>query len=269
MKIPTVIAVLAALGPLAHPAAVRAALRDTWLQGPKLPIASGSTVRFELTTGDSFPTLDQTIRPDRIEREGVRVGGMTRRFEQRKRTRHGLGLQASLAVEGVAVAFVSLKATALDRKHGQVEEYLDAMGLRRRAGGEEYLAGKRWRELQRLHAKTFLRVGKTGGGTTAWAEPVGQELEIIPERDPTVLRPGDVLPVVVLDGGRPLADVAIAATDGTERTLRRTDASGRAAFLLDRPGRWLLAGSHLRRTTRPDLDWESDFTTLTVQVGWR
>jgi uncharacterized GH25 family protein len=241
---------------------------DTWLQGPKLPIASGSTVLFELTSGPSFPALDYAIEAERIEREGIRVGGLTRRFAARSRGKNALRLQAPLAVEGVAVAFVSLKPKALELKPAKVEEYLAEIGEWERLGSEwEAGRGKRWRETYRKHAKAFLRVGEALGAPASWREPVGLELEIVPEGDPTLLRPGDVLPVVVLALGRPFAGFPIAASDGHERLFLRTDADGRAAFRLDRPGRWLIAGTWLRKADKPDVEWESDFTTLTLLVA--
>src|SRR5258706_12969267 len=92
---------------------------DTWLQGPKLPIASGSTVLFELTSGPSFPALDYAIEAERIEREGIRVGGLTQRFAARSRGKNALRLQAPLAVEGVAVGLVSLQPKGLEPKSAQ------------------------------------------------------------------------------------------------------------------------------------------------------
>lgn len=245
-----------------------ASAHDTWLQGPKLPIASGSTVLFELTSGPSFPTLEYAIEADRIEREGIRVGGLTQRFAGRSRGKNALRLQAPLAVEGVAVAFVSLKPKALELKPAKVEEYLAEIGEWERLGPEwEASGGKKWREVYRKHAKAFLRVGEALGAPATWREPVGLELEIVPESDPTLLRPGDVLPVVVLARGRPFAGFPLAASDGRERHFLRTDADGRAAFRLDRPGRWLIAGTWLRKADKPDTDWESDFTTLTLLVA--
>ena len=105
------------------------------------------------------------------------------------------------------------------------------------------------------------------GAPSTWREPVGLELEIVPERDPTLLRQGDALPVVVLALGRPFARFPLAASDGRERHFLRTDADGRATFRLDRPGRWLIAGTWLRKTDKPDTEWESDFTTLTLLVA--
>lgn len=47
---------------------------------------------------------------------------------------------------------------------------------------------------------------------------------------------------------------------------RKTDSAGRVAFRLNKPGRWLLRGTDLRKSTKSDVDWESDFTTLTLEV---
>ena len=249
--------------------AAPARAHDTWLQGPRLPIASGSTVRFDLTSGDSFPSLGSAIDPERIEREGVRVGGMTQRFEARDRGKNALRLQAPLAIEGVVVAFVSLKAKALELKPALVEQYLAEIGEWDSVGPEWSRSGKRWREVYRKHAKTFLRVGEARDSPPSWREPVGLDLEIVPEKDPTLLRPGDALPVVVFDAGRPLPGLGLASSDGRERRFLRTDADGRAVFRFDRPGRWLIGGTRLRKVTRPDADWESDFTNLSLQVAAR
>jgi uncharacterized GH25 family protein len=245
-----------------------ASAHDTWLQGPKLPIASGSTVLFELTSGSSFPALDYAIEADRIEREGIRVGGLTQRFAGRSRGRSALRLQAPLAVEGVAVAFISLKPKALELKPAKVQEYLAEIGEWDRLGPEwEGSGAKKWREVYRKHAKAFLRVGEALGAPSSWREPVGLELEIVPETDPTLLRPGDALRVVVLALGRPFAGFPLAASDGRERHFLRTDADGRASFRFDRPGRWMIAGTWLRKAEKADVDWESDFTTLTLLVA--
>lgn len=71
-----------------------------------------------------------------------------------------------------------------------------------------------------------------------------------------------------MKGGQPVAGFAIELLlqgkhDGTRQT---TDAAGCATFRVARPGLWLLRGTEVRRSSRADADWESDFTTLTVVV---
>lgn len=135
---------------------------------------------------------------------------MTRRFKVRSRGKEALRLQAPLAVEGVAVAFVSLRPQALELKPAQVEEYLAEIGERERVGAEWQRGPRKWREVYRKHAKTFLRVGQAAGGPGAWNDPVGLDLEIVPERDPTLLQPGDALSVVVLRSGQPMSGFTLA-----------------------------------------------------------
>jgi hypothetical protein len=39
-----------------------------------------------------------------------------------------------------------------------------------------------------------------------------------------------------------------------------------ASFVVDKPGRYMLTATQLRRADGKDLDWISDFTTLTFEV---
>jgi len=48
--------------------------------------------------------------------------------------------------------------------------------------------------------------------------------------------------------------------------FQTTDGEGRTSFRIKRAGRYLIRATELRPSTRPDLEWESDFTTLTVEI---
>ena len=93
-------------------------------------------------------------------------------------------------------------------------------------------------------------------------------LEIVPEKDPTRLREGDELPVRVLKNGAPYVDFSLnaVAAGETKGETRKTDSAGRVVFRLNKPGQWLLRGTDVRKSTKSDADWESDFTTLTLEV---
>ena len=45
-----------------------------------------------------------------------------------------------------------------------------------------------------------------------------------------------------------------------------TNADGRIVFQLKSAGKYLFHGTDLHRSSKPDLEWESDFTTLVIQV---
>jgi len=73
---------------------------------------------------------------------------------------------------------------------------------------------------------------------------IGFDLEIVPERHPYLLAPGEKLPVRVYWQGQPLAGALVKLTnlDADEKPLSmlRTNAAGRAGFAVPRHGKYLL-----------------------------
>lgn len=69
----------------------------------------------------------------------------------------------------------------------------------------------------------------------------------------------------------PFADFSINAVsaDAGKGETRKTDSAGRVAFKLEKTGRWLFRGTDIRKSSQADVDWESDFATLTLEVGAR
>lgn len=244
------------------------AAHETWILPRKAEVGAGEVARFDLSSGEKFPAPESAIAPDRIARSGLRVRGKTLRFRGLETEKNTLLLTRAAETPGIAVAWVELKPKSIDLAANEVAEYLAEIGYPELARDLAAKPPSRWRELYRKHAKTFVRIG-AGEADGSWRDPVGMDLEIVPESDPTALRAGASLSVRVLGGGKPLEGFPLAAVSaaGPGRTLARTDADGRARFALDRAGPWLLAGTKLARSARPDADWESGFTTLTLSVA--
>lgn len=103
------------------------------------------------------------------------------------------------------------------------------------------------------------------------AMPVGQEFEIVTLQDPYKLRPGATLPVVLLFHGQPLPGRKVTATNllkgrpGVHAVT--TDSLGRASFVLDEAGEWLLRAAHIEPSKEPDVDWRSYKASLTFSLG--
>ncbi len=72
----------------------------------------------------------------------------------------------------------------------------------------------------------------------------------------------------VLKNGKPFPNFPLNAVAGgeTKGETRKTDTRGRVTFPLGKAGPWLLRGTEVRKSTREEADWESDFTTLTIEV---
>jgi len=241
---------------------------DTWLLPDKFEVAAQQTVTIDLTSGMAFPELETGPKRERVESAKCRLAGRTFDIVDIAAGPKSLVFKSELPQSGVATFWVKLPPKSIELKPEEVEHYLeeiDAPPAVRKQWAE--MEPKRWRELYTKHQKTFVRVGEPQADRS-WAEPVGSGLEIVPENDPTTIRTGDTLAVRVLKDGRPHADFslnAVAAGDAKGET-RKTDSSGRVVFPLNKPGRWLLRGTDLRRAGQRDAEWESDFVTLTLEV---
>ncbi len=159
------------------------------------------------------------------------------------------------------------KFIEIDPKH--FHEYLEEEGMgeiieRRRRLGE---AGKPGREWYSRCAKLLVEVD---GGGEGYSRRLGFILELIPEKNPYALEPGDELPVRLLFRGKPLAGALIEAeTKGRPEAKQqaRTDAEGRAVLRLPAAGPWLLAVVHMERTPEGSkADWESWWATLVFEL---
>jgi hypothetical protein len=73
----------------------------------------------------------------------------------------------------------------------------------------------------------------------------------------------------VLRHGVPLASfpLGFVCEGETSRHFAITDAAGHAKASIDRAGRWLVHGTHLRPSTVPGLEWISDFATLVIETA--
>lgn len=253
------------LGSLTLPAAAH----DTWLQPRRASVLPGTIVQLDLTSGEKFPAPDYAIKDDRIEVARARLNGKTVDITQRAAEKKSLELRVALSDPGVATLWISLAPKALELNPKQVKHYLDEIDAPAavRQSSMPAKGARAWREVYTKHAKTFVRVGRPTADRS-WSQPAGLALEIVPEKDPTTLRIGDDFPVRVLKNGSPLADFSLGIVRGGHRSreFKKTDANGRAVFRLAHAGRWLLRGTELRRSAKPAADWESDFTTLTVEV---
>jgi hypothetical protein len=128
--------------------------------------------------------------------------------------------------------------------------------------------GRPGREAFSRRAKLLVQVGPWSSEAAAVATArVGHTLEIVPERDPLALPPGEPLPVRLYFQGRPLAGATVELISldviGGRLTRQVTDAAGRASLNLPRVGSWLVNAIWSTPVSRPDADYETIFASLT------
>ncbi len=247
-----------------------AAAHDTWILPASMRVRVGQPVALSLTSGMTFPKDEAPIAPARVERSEVRLGNEIDPLPRPTSAPRALRYIWTPRVPGVATIAIELAPRSLELKPAEVKEYFDEIHASPAiiAQWDSVPKPRRWRESYTKHAISYVRVG-SAGPDSSWKSAMGLGLEIVPERNPTAITAGETLPVRVLLNGSPLAGFSIGSRhEGRSRSaFVTTDASGRAVVRLPAKGRWLLFGTHLRRAHDPELEWRSDFVTMTTYVA--
>jgi len=120
------------------------------------------------------------------------------------------------------------------------------------------------KEIYSRCAKSLIRVGD---GSTGYDRELGLELELIPERDPYSLKPGEALPVRLLYRGKPLDGALVVGIASPDAKVSARTAGGRAALVLDRSGLWLIKAVHMIPAPEGSgAEWESLWASLTFEL---
>ena len=124
------------------------------------------------------------------------------------------------------------------------------------------------REIYSRRAKALVQVGENTLGQAHVTRPLGLTLEIVPQKNPYALLPGELLPVQILYNGKPLAGATVKLNnldfDTKPLATHLTDASGRTAFEVPRRGKWQLNVIWTAvLTNNPVADFDTTFSSLT------
>lgn len=241
---------------------------DFWMEPSTFRPAADQIVSFRLHVGDGFAGDPYARNPRHFTRfELLGPSGKSRIAGGVTRDPAGL---ARVGQSGYYVAVYESRAMRSELSADAFDRYIEEVGLdavvATRAGSG---AGARpVREAYSRCVKSLLRSGNEPAG--GFDRVAGLTLELIPERDPLVLTPGEILPLRAEYEGRPLEGVLLRAfrrgADGG-RIDARTDAAGRASLRIDEPGAWLVSAVHMVRSAAgADTDWESFWASLTLEV---
>ncbi len=259
-----VTSILAALPLQAH---------DFWLL-PDFSARPGQPLKVVAHTGDKFPVGDSAVALDRIARfELHRLGGRTTVTGLRV-TEKSTEAEVTLKEPGAYVLAVEIKPRPIQLEPRQFKEYLTHEGLNQilEMRAKEKKENSPGKELYAKFAKSLFQIG--GKSNDLATRPVGLKLEIMPEKDPALVLPGEKLPVRVLFDGKPLVNSQISCVSdayaGEDDYLftTRTSFQGIAMIPIMNPGNWLVRLVHmLPAPPGEDHEWESFFSTLTFRIA--
>ena len=145
------------------------------------------------------------------------------------------------------------------------EEGLDAVAAER---ARRHETGAKVRELFSRCAKSLVLSGPTS--PAQGDRPLGFTLELVAERNPYAIAPGQDLPIRLTYENRPLAGalvVAINRLNPAEKVTARTDAVGRVRLTLKQTGMWLVKAVHMvPAPAGANADWQSYWASLTFEL---
>ena len=180
--------------------------------------------------------------------------------------------EAGTYVIGVSTRsrFIDLSAEEFNGylEHDGVQDVLDA---RKREGKLEEDA----REQYSKHIKAIYQVGDKR--TDAYQHRLGYPIEIVPLKNPYEIGVFDTLEVLVLRDGQPVANQLVYASyagyhghdEGgghVEAVQTRTDDEGVARIEIKSAGQWYMRLIHMVESQEKDVDYESNWATLTFEV---
>jgi uncharacterized GH25 family protein len=183
-------------------------------------------------------------------------------------------LAFTMPAAGTAVLRYDRDWSSIALKADKFNAYLKEEGLEAilQARGAAKEAGAEGKERYRRCLKTIVHGGGKPDDTPI--KPLGQVLEVVPGKNPYALTAGDELPVTVLFERKPIAGLKVTAHHRAGDTLTTasavTDAAGKAALKLTKPGTWVVRTVHMRRVAEtaptPAADWESFWASVTFAV---
>jgi hypothetical protein len=235
-------------------------------------LAPDTEVRVPILNG-SFALSENSVTSDRIEAIVLARSGETTHLDTEGWDASGdtTFLTLRTGEPGTYLLGVSTKSRLIELDAASFNEYLEHDGIpdvleARRVEGElEQDAVERYSK----HVKAVFQVGDSRG--EGWERTLGFSAEIVPLANPYALRRGDALEVRCLVFGRPVASqLVIAGGVSSEGAIAerktRTDENGVARFTLEDAGVWYVKFIHMEETDDEEVDYESNWATLSFQV---
>jgi uncharacterized GH25 family protein len=255
-------------------AARAAQAHDFWIQPSAFHVTSGQAValRFLIGEPDAVEHWEtewrkivslQDVGPDALRDQLV----VLRPLEGAKPTLDRVDATVTLSGEGTHIIVFTSNQLLNELPADLFTSYALHEGLTlplsaRKAQGKSMTPG---RELYSRRAKALIQVGNNPSDTVS--RPIGQTLEIVPDRNPYLLKAGEPLSVVVWFHGVPLAGASAVlerlGQGGTHGTPAVTNASGRVSWPLPSSGDWKINVVWSYPINDPRADYETLFCSLT------
>jgi uncharacterized GH25 family protein len=164
---------------------------DLWVSMEKYRIEKAATPTIVIFSSHRFPApVGDYIKSERLEKAFI-LTPSGRQFAATVKSDGTYDSSAAMTEEGTCLA-VSLPVNGFSTK--TTEGYQQGKNKKQVSNAIECRDSKKF-------AKAVFTVGKPAG--ELFSKPLGHAMEIIPQKDPALIKVGEVLPVLVLLEGKP------------------------------------------------------------------
>lgn len=253
--------------------ALLAAAGEFWLAPPQYVVGVGQPVVLRALVGDNFMGQHWAGKSSRVTRFVHAGPAGIADLPTSASPADTLHTTVTLAQPGTHVIGLTTNDAYLEQPAAQFNTYLKEAGLDnvlvlRQQRNE---LSKPGREAYLRCAKTLVQAGKPNPRDTAraYARPLGLPLELVPEQNPYLLRPGAVLTVRVEQAGQPVAGALVQVWQALPNQKAKasrlySNLSGRILLRLSTPGSYLLSTVRMAAAHSPArADWHSTWASLT------
>jgi uncharacterized GH25 family protein len=253
--------------------AARAAAHDFWIEPADSAPEPGQPVAVHLRVGEHFSGA-AVARPDASSMHRFVLVDTTSNASATLPGRTGADPAGVFRPPGPGAYVIGFhgKPNAIELPPEKFNAYLREEGLDAVLAlrAERDQLGQPGREIYSRCAKSLVLTRAACAACQPADRKLGFALELIAERQPWVLREGELLPVRLLYEGQPLAGalvVALRRTDPASKTMLRSDADGRVLLAVPHGGQWLVKAVHMRPAPpESGADWESLWASLSFAI---
>ncbi|THD69129.1 DUF4198 domain-containing protein [Robertkochia marina] len=174
------------------------------------------------------------------------------------------------AETGTYTVGVSTLPRTIELSAEDFKDYLEHEGLNQVIASREQqgISDRSAKERYSKHVKALYQVGVERSGVS---DPLGYPIEFLPIDNPYDIPESGVLRFRLLRKGKPLAGQTVHYSYLNEGILapeqhHTTDKNGEVAIVVDQPGVWYLASIHMEAVQDDEVDYESNWTTLSFEV---
>ncbi|HXG88355.1 MAG TPA: DUF4198 domain-containing protein [Vicinamibacterales bacterium] len=242
---------------------------DFWLEPSAFRLEPGAAVELRLRVGEHF-VGDALPRHPAMLAQFIAAGPGGMRPVPGQDGKDPAGV-FKVEQPGLVVVGYRSRHSFVEQKPDKFDAYLVEEGLDRIAAvrATQKQPTGLVRELFSRCAKALLVAGPGAG--SGHDRILGFTLELVPEKNPYMMRAGSALPVRLLYEGQPLAGTLIVAMNRADPSIKvraRSGVDGRVSLGLSRDGTWLIKAVHMiPAASGSGAHWESLWASLTFELA--